>query len=112
MKLTFSLILIMIGLNANAETVDLELKKCFSKARRYYRLNGQASDQPLEFNMKEYLKSGETLKDSYGKNIAIFNEDRLIYEVNGSYYSGYFVDYIVVDPKNCEGEIIFNVYSE
>ncbi len=112
MKLTLVLLLLSTALCVNAQVFDLELKRCFSKAKRYYRLNGQDSDRPLTLNAKEYLSSGVALKDLQGKYLAIFNEDKLIYTGTGSYYSGYFIDYIVVDPKKCEGEIIYNIYSE
>lgn len=111
MKSFFLVSLFMISGFSFAQTSDALLGKCFKPAKRYYYQHAGPSDTPRNFSKLKVLKANENLV--YGnKTVANYDSDKLVYSASGSYYSGYFMDYIVVNPSDCEVEDLINVYSE
>jgi len=98
-------------LNTAFASEDVLLSKCLKPAKRYYYQHAGPSDVARNFSKLQALKANEALK--YGDRIIVTYEyDKLIYSGSGSYYSGYFIDYVVVNPIDCSVEQIINVYSE
>ena len=101
--------LIVLSSSAFSQESSVELNKCFSKVKRHYFRNSAGADSMTK---EKYLPAGEALKGFQGKDIAKFEEDVLVYMGTGSYHSGYFQDYIIASPANCEVLEIINIYSE
>lgn len=112
MKSVIAFAMILTSLTGLANTTAPTNDKCLKKVKRHYYLNGQKSDVPLDIRSSELLPAGKPLTDYLNKTIAVFETDKLIYNLSGSFHSGYFVDVIVVDPKTCITEEIINIYSE
>jgi hypothetical protein len=109
--LTFLALSLTIISNLSADTGSDLLAKCLKPAKKYYAQNAGPSDVARKFLPLQILIAGNSL--SYGqKEVGHFADDKLIYQGTGSYYSGYFIDYVVVDPTTCQVEQILNVYSE
>lgn len=103
----FSLLL----LNTAMANEEILFSKCLKPAKRYYYQHAGPSDIARNFSKLQLLKANDALK--YGDRIIVtYEEDKLIYSGSGSYYSGYFIDYVVVNPTDCNVEQIINVYSE
>ncbi len=85
---------------------------CYSQAYKYYIENSGPSDESQTFNFQFMLKANEELTNDRAEVIAKFDQDHLIYHATGSYYSGYFIDLIAVEPKTCQVSAIINLYSE
>lgn len=112
MKSLIALVMLLVSFTISAETSANAGKKCLKKATRDYIKNGNPSDYPIALSFEKLLPAGEALLGFQGKEIAKFEEDRLIYSISGSYHSGYFTDLSVVNVQTCETEEIINIYSE
>lgn len=112
MKFLIVTLLALGAFFAQADTSLNDGSKCLKKMKRYYYQNGQKSDIPLTFSFVKVLSKGEPLKGYADSTIAVFEEDKLIYSISGSYYSGWFNDVSVVNTQTCETEEIINIYSE
>lgn len=107
----FLLVSLMVTSNLFASEV-LDLDRCFKPAKKFYNQNRQASDIPIRFEKSQLLLAGTELLNLQKKPIAKYDSDKLVYVGNGSYYSGWLTDLIIVDPVLCNGEAILNIYSE
>jgi len=112
MRSMIALGMVFISFTSFANSSSLTVDKCLKKVKRYYYQNGQNSDTPLNFSFNHVLPAGIPLKNSQGKTVALYDEDKLIYSVQGSYHSGWFNDVSIVNPKTCETVEIINIYSE
>lgn len=109
-----SLLLIFAALSISsfAQGENVSVEKCEKKVARYYAYNGSRSDYPKEIRQGYYLHAGESLLNLRKQEIASFEEDKIIYQGNGSFHSGYFIEAIVVNPKTCKVEEVFELYGE
>lgn len=112
MKSLIALSMVLASFTSFADDSSAAGAKCLKKAKRYYYQNGSKSDIPLNFNFDRVLPAGEPVKGFGEKVLAVFEEDKLIYSVSGSYHSGWFNDVSVVNPKTCETDDLINIYSE
>lgn len=60
----------------------------------------------------ELLPAGVMIWDFYQNPVASFEEEKLVQYFAGSYHSGWFEEVAVIDPKSCQIEAFFNIYSE
>lgn len=105
-------ILSLLSLSSHALDLEVRLDVCQKKVAKFYAYNGSASDWQKEIRAAVVLKAGESLLDLRSNPIKVFAEDKLVYEGHGSYYSGYFIQALVVNPKSCRIEETFELYSE
>ncbi len=112
MKSLITLTMILASVSSFASPETNLGNKCLKKVKRHYYQNGQRSDIPLRIEFDQFLSAGTPLKGFQDKKIVVFDEDKLIYSISGSYYSGWFNDVSVVNPTTCETEEIINIYSE
>ncbi len=86
---------------------------CAEKTRlNYAHEGGQISDIPYRINEGKVHPRAEMLRDYRGRELGSFPQDVLVFEVSGSYWSGWFTDFVVVDPHQCRILAIHNVYAE
>ena len=102
----------LIATNLFANDSDLFLEKCLKKVSRHYHQFGPPSDNRKSISKVKILKANEILTGFQNQSLASFDTDVLVYMGSGSYYSGYFQDYIVADPSDCQVLEIINIYSE
>ncbi len=107
-----SLFFLILASSAHAQDESIQLSKCFKKVKYHYNRFGPPSDRTKELNQVKVLKAGEMLKGFQNQNLAQYEQDVLVYMGSGSYYSGYFQDYVVADPQDCLVLEIVNIYSE
>ena len=86
--------------------------KCRRQARAFYQRNAGPSDIRRTFEFVKMLKAGDELESFMGVRFGSFGKDLLLYTATGSYYSGWFIDAVLVDPVTCEAEKLVNIYSE
>lgn len=106
-----SILFLIFLSNSALANIEVNFNKCLKPAKRYYYQHAGPSDVARNFSKLQILTAGEKLKYA-DKVIAIYEEDKLVYSGSGSYYSGYYIDYIVVNPQTCEVDDLLNVYSE
>lgn len=104
--------LMLTSLNTMALDLNERALQCESKVARFYEYNGSRSDRPKEIRSGEVLLAGNPLLNTHGNVVTTFDADKIVYEGHGSYYSGYFIDAIIVNPSNCKVEKIYNIYGE
>lgn len=104
--------LALFSMNSFALDLESQLVACQKKVAKYYKYNGSVSDWPKEIRGGSVLLAGEALLDLSKNPVTTFSEDKLVYEGHGSYYSGYFIEAVVVNPKTCWVEETFGLYSE
>ncbi len=102
---------LLLSFNLNASEGP-RLETCLSKAKKFYNQHGQRSDTQRGFIALAVLKAGSPLLGLQNQTLAVFLDDKLVYQGTGSMHSGYFTDLIVTDFETCQVEQIFNIYSE
>lgn len=107
-----SIFSLLVANSLFAQDEGVLLEKCFKKVKSHYNRHGSISDTTKTVNHVKYLKAGEFLKGFKDQDLIKYDQDVLVYTGTGSYYSGYFQDLIVADPKNCSVLDIINIYSE
>lgn len=88
--------------------------RCLAQAQESVQNLDIPSDHPLSIENTEkgiLLKAGET-DAIFGTQIGPFETTKVIYQVSGSVQSGYFVNALLFDAKNCKFDEMINLYSE
>jgi hypothetical protein len=68
---------------------------CLQEAKLHYKEYGQTSDTPLNFRL-----------------VSQPHAQTLVFEITGSYHSGWFSDEMVLDKTSCSVQSLRNTYSE
>ncbi len=107
-----SLFFLVLTSNVYAQDEATLLQSCFKKVKYHYNRNGSPSDTAKGVSKVKLLKAGEVLTGFQNQAVAKYEQDVLVYMGSGSYHSGYFQDFIVADPNDCQVLEIVNIYSE
>jgi len=110
-RLGLILVLVLFSMNLSAND-ESRLSDCAKIVRKFYSKNAQRSDVPRGFEASHVLKAPTPLLGLQKQELAVYDEDMLVYRGSGSMHSGYFIDLIVANAQTCQPLQIFNIYSE
>lgn len=110
--LLFLVLLSPLALMAEDIATEAKAEVCYEQAYKYYVENSGPSDEDQTFRFKYLLAANQEIFNDRDEVIAKFDQEQLIYHATGTYYSGYFIDLIAVEPNTCQVSAIINLYSE